>query len=155
MPHHVSRFGSPGSGDIDQSSLFNSLVPDAAPGLYPTAGSLAEYARRWVQRWRLRVQIHSNVSSVAKGPGGEGFRLTVQKLNDGASEQPAQVRCRWVVVASGLSRPHLPDLPGLMQHSMSYNEMPGLEQPGFFANKTVAIRKDRSAVHPEPRSFRS
>lgn len=134
------------SGDIDTDSLFNSLVRDASPGLYPSADSLADYARMWAQRWGLRVQTHSNVTSITArqaGTAGAGFELTVQRVAGGnaTGSDRERVHCQWVVVATGLFRPHLPDVPGLAEHSLSYNEMPttGLSQPAFYANKTVAI----------------
>jgi cation diffusion facilitator CzcD-associated flavoprotein CzcO len=45
--------------------------------------------------------------------------------------------CRWVVLAAGFSKPHVPDIPGLERHSISYNDMPA--ERSHYANKTVAI----------------
>lgn len=45
--------------------------------------------------------------------------------------------CRWVVLAAGFSRPHVPDIPGLEENSYAYNDMPTDRE--FYNNKTVAI----------------
>ena len=48
-----------------------------------------------------------------------------------------RMSCRWVVLAAGFSKPHVPDIPGLERHSISYNDMPA--ERSHYANKTVAI----------------
>jgi hypothetical protein len=147
----LSRLG-PGDDDDDNDdkqqhggALFNSLVRDRS-GLYPSADSLAQYAERWAEYWKINVQAHSRVTAVRKAVQPQaGFELTVarqqQQQQQAASEEQESeeelLRCRWVVVATGLSRPHVPDLPGLEEHSLSYNEMPTASE--FWENKTVAI----------------
>jgi thioredoxin reductase len=52
-------------------------------------------------------------------------------------DTPVVMGCRWVVLASGFSKPHVPDIPGLEENSYSYNDMPAERE--FYTNKTVAI----------------
>ena len=81
----------------------------------------------------------------AAEPKAAAIELCVQARAQDAgwraeAEQAApayRMSCRWVVLAAGFSKPHVPDIPGLEENSVSYNEMP--VERTFYVNKTVAI----------------
>ena len=81
----------------------------------------------------------------AAEPKAAAIELCVQARAQDAgwraeAEQAApayRMSCRWVVLAAGFSKPHVPDIPGLERHSISYNDMPA--ERSYYANKTVAI----------------
>ena len=81
----------------------------------------------------------------AAEPKAAAIELCVQARAQDAgwraeAEQAApayRMSCRWVVLAAGFSKPHVPDIPGLERHSISYNDMPA--ERSHYANKTVAI----------------
>ena len=138
------------SGVIDERSLFNSLVTDTH-GLYPSADSLAEYGARWAELWKLNIRTQCKVTRVLKSTRVDvnlNFELEVQQVTEQpepgvrrdeplAGAEAGLVGCRWVILATGLFKPHIPDLLGLAQNSISYNDMPSAT--AFFANKTVGI----------------
>ena len=83
----------------------------------------------------LRSLIYFEESSTAiRNAAAGSYELDVR--GPGGSEAPL-LACRWVVLAAGFSKPHVPDIPGLEQNSISYNEMPAERE--FYENKTVAI----------------
>ena len=45
--------------------------------------------------------------------------------------------CKRVVLATGFEKPNVPDIPGLEENSVTYNDMPADNE--FYENKTVAI----------------
>jgi cation diffusion facilitator CzcD-associated flavoprotein CzcO len=114
------------SGGVEEDMLFHKLTDE----FYPHADKLADYAEQWAERWALNIRTGAGVTAVRQSQP-DGFELTV------GGSTPSQLFCRWVVVASGLSTPNVPDIPGLEENSVSYNDMPTARD--FYANKTVAI----------------
>lgn len=116
------------SGGQDEDMLFHKVAD--SDQFYPPADKLADYAEKWTERWGLNIRTGAEVTAVRQSQT-DGFELDVG--GSGAS----QLSCRWVVVSTGLSTPNVPDIPGLEENSVSYNEMPTARE--FYANKTVAI----------------
>ncbi len=114
------------SGGVEEDMLFHKLTDE----FYPHADKLADYAEMWAERWALNIRTGAEVTAVRQSQP-HGFELSV------GGSAASQLSCRWVVVASGLSTPNVPDIPGLEENSVSYNDMPTAR--GFYANKTVAI----------------
>ena len=119
------------SGDVDEELLFANLMNEDR--FYPKADVLAAYADKLAQHWKLNIRTGAEVTAIRNAPAG-GYELDVG--GPGGNEAPL-LACRWVVLAAGFTKPHVPDIPGLEQNSISYNEMPAERE--FYENKTVAI----------------
>ena len=119
------------SGDVDEELLFANLMNEDR--FYPKADVLAAYADKLAQHWKLNIRTGAEVTAIRNAAAGS-YELDVR--GPGGSEAPL-LACRWVVLAAGFSKPHVPDIPGLERHSVSYNDMPA--ERSHYANKTVAI----------------
>lgn len=72
--------------------------------LYPTADELRDYLAAYAKAYELPVSLNTAVTRIAR-PDGASFAV---QLADGAS-----LTARRLVVATGLSRPNIPPIPGI------------------------------------------
>ncbi len=70
---------------------------------FPPADMMVRYLRDYAECFGLNVRCNTEVVRVEKTPGG--FRLTDSEGN--------AFTCLRLIVAAGVSKPHLPDVPGI------------------------------------------
>jgi thioredoxin reductase len=91
---------------------WNSLLTDdygqpfreVSKALYPDADDLVRYLEAFAEAGQLAIRTKTRVARVARTDDG-GFELTDTAGN--------RFRCRVLVVATGFSRPYVPDIPGI------------------------------------------
>lgn len=111
---------------------------DFSQQLYPDADELIAYLAAFAERYALNIRYGTSVASVARldGPDGE-FQLVT-----GTGER---IRCRSLVVATGLSRPHIPDIPGIELVTDAY-ETVTMDPAAFAGLRVLVIGKGNSAL---------
>ena len=109
-------------GDNDQL-LFKHYTKD----YFPNADDLVKYLQDYARHYGLQVQYGVPVTSISKTEDG-GFRVVGQ----GGEEY----FCRCLVMATGLSTPYLPDVPGI-ELAEKYTEV--TTDPSQFLNQRVLI----------------
>lgn len=77
--------------------------PDYSNELYPPADYMVRYLADFAKYYQIPVQFNERVLSVL--PHGDGYRV---ETSTGAVHE-----CRYVVIATGVSMPNQPDIPGL------------------------------------------
>lgn len=108
---------------------------------FPPAERLVDYLADFVRRHELAISYGTRVSRISRpdgtgdrgaraAAGGEGARFVVE------TEQGDVYRARRLVVATGLSRPHVPAVPGI-ELADSYSDAP--QDPQAYANQHVLI----------------
>ncbi|MFG1949030.1 NAD(P)-binding domain-containing protein [Nonomuraea sp. NPDC048826] len=120
---------------------WNSLLSDD-PGLlftrysdryFPAADDLVRYLADFADRWRLPVAYGARATRV--GRDGDAFRVT-----DG---QGRTYRARRLVVATGLTRPNLPPIPGI-ETAETYEEA-STDPARYVDQRVLVIGKGNSA----------
>jgi len=109
---------------------------DFSTDYFPHADVLVEYLNAFRDRFDLKVEFGFRVATINKGDNGEGFAIT--------RDNGQVMRCRRLVVATGVNKPFIPDIPGI-EHADGYEDMS--IEPEDFAGKTVlVIGKGNSAL---------
>jgi thioredoxin reductase len=93
---------------------------------WPTADQLVHYLGEFAAHYALRVRYGANVSRIARRDGG--FTLT--------GDQGETYDCERLIVATGVSRPYVPPIPGV-ELAENYIDVP--LDPESFANQRVLI----------------
>jgi len=120
---------------------WNSLLGDAdAPRLsdfteeyFPDAGALTAYLQRYAEHHRLDVRYQTPVSRVSRHPDG---RFEVAAGGE-------TVLAHRLVVATGVSLPYVPDLPGI-EHAEAYEEV-SVDRADFRGQRVLVVGKGNSA----------
>lgn len=102
------------------------LFKEHTTAFFPRADVLLEYLQAFVQRHGIQVRYDTHVTRI--GRNGEGF---VVESADGA-----RFTCDRLIVATGVSRPHIPDIPGI-ELVEGYEDVS--VDPADFANQRVLI----------------
>ncbi|MEM6798402.1 MAG: NAD(P)-binding domain-containing protein [Planctomycetota bacterium] len=97
----------------------------------------AKYLRDYAERLGLKIQFQTRVSEVRPADGQGGANYVVA---DSGGDQYA---CRALIVATGLTRPFVPDIPGI-EHTENYWDCP-IEPEDFAGQKLLIIGKGNSA----------
>lgn len=99
---------------------------------FPSADLYLNYLADYATVHRLNVRYSINVTSIARRDVGRHrrSRFAVSTNNGGL------IGCAHVVVATGLSKPHLPDIAGI-ELAVGYEDMS--IDPHFYRNKSVLI----------------
>lgn len=132
-----SLLSHPAAETVDESTLFKEVTGNKE--YYPLADALVHYNEQWVKHYNLTVRESSEVKKVSRVQGSEHqweIRVVSSRPAE-ADTRPTTVGCKWVLVATGLRKPNIPQIPGLEQLSIAYNDMP--TDPEFYENKTVGI----------------
>ncbi|HEY4027056.1 MAG TPA: NAD(P)-binding domain-containing protein [Candidatus Dormibacteraeota bacterium] len=101
--------------------------------LYPTADEMIRYLRDFATRYSIDIRYGTVVTGVSRE--GDGFVL---RAEDGAA-----YRGRRLVVATGVRRPHVPDIPGI-ELAEGYETVP-LDPEAFRDQRVLVIGKGNSA----------
>jgi thioredoxin reductase len=99
---------------------------------FPAADDYVRYLGDFAERFGLRVRYNSRVTGVSRG---DRFRVTDQ---DGRVVEAARI-----IVATGVSRPYLPAIPGI-EHAEQYSTVP-VDPEGFTDQRVLVIGKGNSA----------
>jgi thioredoxin reductase len=119
------------SGEIDERRLFTSWTNK----FYPPADKLVEYFQDWADHYALNIQYGTEVLSIRENSGHAGFTLRTQHVNSTDAASP--INCKWALAATGLYKGHVPDLTGLAEHSIGYNDIS--TERSAYTNKSIAI----------------
>lgn len=113
---------------------WNSLVGDTMPRFarydqdyHPSADSLVHYFRDFAVHHDLKILRNCDVLSVARFADGR-FRLM--------SADGRIIVCSYIVVATGLFNPLIPDIAGI-EHAIQYPDVP--DKADSFTNKRVLV----------------
>ncbi|GAA4541082.1 NAD(P)-binding domain-containing protein [Amycolatopsis samaneae] len=101
--------------------------------LFPDAEDFLRYVADYAEKYAVAVRYNARVTRVSRD--GDGFAVTD---TDGAV-----YRARRVVVATGVSRPYVPDVPG-MEFAEQYENV-SVEPGEFLGKRVLVIGKGNSA----------
>ena len=101
---------------------------------FPDAEDLVRYLADFAERFELKVQYGSRVAEVRREDGY--FAVS--------DEQGGRYRARRVVVATGVSKPYIPEIPGI-EHAEQYATVP-VEPKEFVDQRVLIIGKGNSAL---------
>lgn len=123
------------SGEVDEERLFGKITNK----FYPKADSLVQYLREWAAAYDINIQANTEITKLKQKPGSDDFTVEMKLTNSSSGQEPVTdtVRCKWVLAATGLFKNHIPNIPGLAEHSIAYNDQPNDRES--YTNKTVAI----------------
>lgn len=132
------------SRDFRMRHDWNSLLQDEeGPGFagfskayFPPADAIIAYLDDFARRHALAVRLNSLVASVARSADRTGFLI---RLADGEL-----VPARRVVAATGLARPHIPDIEGI-ELAEGYETM-SVRPADFEGQRVLIIGKGNSAL---------
>lgn len=100
---------------------------DFSPDYFPNADDLVEYLNAFRDRFELAVQFETRVERVSRSDAGE-FELGIRGESG--------LRCKRLVVATGVSVPNLPEIEGI-ELADGYEDMS--IDPADYAGKTVLV----------------
>jgi len=103
---------------------------------FPAADDLRRYLADYAAAFDLRIRYNTRVARVERPEPGGDFLVTAE---DG-SRRTAPV----VVVATGVSMPYIPPIPGI-EHAEQYADMP-VDPDGFTDQRVLIIGKGNSAL---------
>ena len=103
---------------------------------FPHADALVEYLNDYTKEFSLRVQYGANVVSVDKDPTSGRFTIS--------TEGGDTFECRRLVVASGLSKPYVPDIPGI--ELVEGYESVSIDREDFAGQTVLILGKGNSAL---------
>lgn len=107
---------------------------DFSRRLYPTREELVRYLRAFQDRYQLDVRLQTQVTSVAREGGA--FSLDTADGRRFASDA--------VVVATGLSASHVPDVPGMEVVTDTYENV-SLDSDTYEGERVLVLGKGNSA----------
>ncbi|MFL6128422.1 MAG: NAD(P)-binding domain-containing protein [Mycobacteriales bacterium] len=113
---------------------YEHLFPSYSDRLFPLGEEVLSYLADFAKRYELRMRLGFDVRTVAKDADGR-FVVT--------SSTGQVCRFRYLVVATGLSRAYLPEIPGI-ELTESYETVP-LEPAEFKGQRVLIIGKGNSA----------
>ena len=99
---------------------------------FPDADDLVRYLADYASTLRLRVAYNTRVRSVARADGGF----------DVVDDRGSHHRARRVIVASGVTRPHIPPIPGI-ETAERYDEV-SVDPRDFLDQRVLVIGKGNS-----------
>ena len=120
---------------------WNSILSDDAPlpfkeysrKFFPDADTMVKYLSDYAECFGLNVRCNTEVTRVQKTEGG--FRLHDSRGN--------AFTCRRLVVASGVAKPYIPEIPGI-ELAETYASMP-VDPEAFVNQRVLVVGKGNSA----------
>ncbi|HEX2094946.1 MAG TPA: NAD(P)-binding domain-containing protein [Longimicrobiaceae bacterium] len=104
----------------------NPLFKEFSHEFFPQAESLLAYLEAFVERHGIRVRYDAPVSRVSR----EGDRFVVESADGDL------ISCSYLVVATGVSKPYIPEIPGI-ELAEGYEDVS--VNPADFVNQRVLI----------------
>lgn len=109
---------------------------DFSTEYFPDADVLVEYLNAFRERFQLAVEFGFRVAKIAKGGADARFEIT--------RDNGDRIQCRRLVIATGVTKPHIPDVPGI-EHACGYEDM-SIEPEDFRGKTVLVIGKGNSAL---------
>jgi len=103
---------------------------------FPDADDMVRYLFDFAERFGLRIHYGSRVAEVRREEDDGGFTVH--------DDQGRQYRARCVVMATGVSRPYVPGIPGI-EHAEQYATV-SVEPKEFIDQRVLIIGKGNSAL---------
>lgn len=103
---------------------------------FPDAKVLVEYLNDYRERFGLHVEFGFRVANVTKRRGDGRFEIT---RDDGE-----RLYCARLVVATGIAKPHIPDIPGI-EHARGYEDV-SIEPRDYTGKTVLVLGKGNSAL---------
>jgi len=137
------RFTGYDDAEINLRWDWNSLLSDEAdplrlsdltPAYFPDASDLVRYGREYAARHALAVRYGVRVERVERAADG-GFLLR--------TAQGEEIAAGVLVAATGVSLPHVPDVPGI-EHAEPYTEM-SVDPMDYAGQRVLIVGKGNSA----------
>jgi cation diffusion facilitator CzcD-associated flavoprotein CzcO len=104
---------------------------------FPVADDLRGYLADYAAEFDLRIRFNTRVARIRR-PEGEGGGFLVE------TEDGGQWRAGVVVVATGVSKPYIPPIPGI-EHAEQYTTMP-VDPADFLDQRVLILGKGNSAL---------
>jgi thioredoxin reductase len=101
------------------------LFTDYSKDYFPSADALVDYLHDFAERFSLKIQYDTTVTKIAKDGT---FQI--------ADHQGHIYRCQRLIIATGLAKPYLPDIPGI---ELAENYTQVSVDPEDFTNQKVLI----------------
>ncbi|MBV2354922.1 NAD(P)-binding domain-containing protein [Streptomyces sp. J2-1] len=124
---------------MDWNSL---LTPDGGPlfsqyskRYFPHADDLLRYLADYAETFKLDIAYDTSVERVGRDAAGDGFVVTDQHGHEH--------RARRLVVATGVSLPNTPDIPGV-EHAEDYSAV-SVDPDDFTGQRVLVLGKGNSA----------
>ena len=108
------------------SDDYGALFTDYTDEYFPNASALVKYIKDFVKKYKINVNTQKKVVSITKKNG-----LFYLSLGKGV-----QLTCECLIIATGLSKPYIPDIPGVRWAS-HYADLTLDKKP--YVNKRVLI----------------
>jgi thioredoxin reductase len=109
---------------------YSLLFRDYSDELYPTADDLQRYIMDFAEKFAIRIQYNTRVTSIARSAdGSSNFVLT--------DATDAQYRCKCLLMATGAVGPYIPDDIEGIELAAGYEDHE--LDPSFYENKRVTI----------------
>lgn len=113
----------------DHSFLFKQFSKE----YFPPAQALLDYLQAFVEQHQIRVQCGTRIESVRRL--AEGFALT--------DTQGKTYTCNRLIVASGVSKPYIPEIPGI-ELTENYENV-SVDPQDFINQRVLILGKGNSA----------
>jgi thioredoxin reductase len=113
----------------DHSCLFKEFSKE----YFPPAQALLEYLQTFVKRFRIKIRYGLDIKRISRKAAG--FCLDA---HDGT-----QITCRYLIVATGVSKPYIPDIPGI-ELAENYENM-SVDPNDFVDQRVLILGKGNSA----------
>lgn len=108
---------------------------DYSQALYPSADELVAYLRDFADHFDLRIQLDTSVEEISRGDDGAFVVRTSRGTISGRS----------VVIATGVSAPYVPQIPGIDLVTEAYENV-SLDAADFEGQRVLVIGKGNSAL---------
>lgn len=115
------------------SEEYEPLFKSVSSDFFPSADALLTHLEAFVQRHGIPIDYGRTVTRVSRA--GDGFTV---ECADGQ-----HYGCRSLIVGTGVSQPHVPDIPGI-DLAEGYEDFP-LDPAGFTGKRVLIIGKGNSA----------
>jgi cation diffusion facilitator CzcD-associated flavoprotein CzcO len=116
----------------DEPLLFTGYTPR----YFPSADVMTRYLADYAAAHDLPIRFGARVVRVDRDGGDGAFTAT--------DESGAVYRARRLVVATGVSKPYIPDVPGI-EHAEQYPDMP-VDPAGYTDQRVLILGKGNSAL---------
>lgn len=100
---------------------------------FPPASAFLDYMSEFVRRFQLKIRFETKIELVERDAAG--YRLTDSAGN--------QWTCRRLIVATGVSLPYIPDIPGI-EHAENYEDM-SVDPQDFINQRVLIVGKGNSS----------
>jgi thioredoxin reductase len=130
---------------VDWNSLLSQertpLFTEVTPRYFPDADDMVRYLGDFAAHHRLRVRYNTTITRITRpgGPGAEGAPGDFEAVDGHGTVY----RAKRLIVATGVSRPHLPDIEGA-ELAERYDQVP-VDPAGFTGQRVLVVGRGNSA----------